>query len=386
MRKILLVIICSAFFLFLNNNLRAQSNFQEGYIISLKGETVNGFIDYQKWKKNPNTVSFKSDLTANSTTYKPDEIKSFYVKDELSFYMKDVKYVGVIMDIDKSPYKMGELTYDAVAELVTDTVFLSVLVEGEMSLYFLKDETSKPHFFIKNSEKEIEELIFGQYLSDIKKADGTKSTRAVKNEKYKGLLTVYMQDNTGFTKKIKDLTYHREPLKKLIQDYNKVKESDSRLYFETASRKSLRFIPTVVGGAYYNSIKIKEEDFGKAIGFSSRSFSTNSDMNPSYASYIFGLGLNMVSGRRLQRISWYQEFLFYSEKIDFEYNLERIGFYTKDCVHDMNLYYGKYNTMIRYKHGYKDFKPFINVGISASILLSHKGEITYTETKSFNLE
>src|ERR1700756_754821 len=41
----------------------AQSNYRPGYVVNLKGDTLKGFIDYQAWDSNPNSINFKPTLT-----------------------------------------------------------------------------------------------------------------------------------------------------------------------------------------------------------------------------------------------------------------------------------------------------------------------------------
>jgi hypothetical protein len=38
----------------------AQTNYKPGYVVTLKGDTLRGFIDYKEWIKNPKYISFKN--------------------------------------------------------------------------------------------------------------------------------------------------------------------------------------------------------------------------------------------------------------------------------------------------------------------------------------
>lgn len=46
------VLLCVAF------QSLAQRNLQPGYIINNSGDTINGFVDYKEWYRNPYSVSF----------------------------------------------------------------------------------------------------------------------------------------------------------------------------------------------------------------------------------------------------------------------------------------------------------------------------------------
>ncbi len=36
-----------------------QENYQPGYIVGLKGDTLHGFINYRNWERNPDKISFR---------------------------------------------------------------------------------------------------------------------------------------------------------------------------------------------------------------------------------------------------------------------------------------------------------------------------------------
>jgi len=42
---------------------KAQSNYKPGFIVSLKGDTTYGFINYREWKLTPNQIDFKTAIT-----------------------------------------------------------------------------------------------------------------------------------------------------------------------------------------------------------------------------------------------------------------------------------------------------------------------------------
>src|ERR1700733_3263657 len=43
----------------------AQSNYKPGYVVTLKGDTLRGFIDYKGWDSNPTAISFKKAISDN---------------------------------------------------------------------------------------------------------------------------------------------------------------------------------------------------------------------------------------------------------------------------------------------------------------------------------
>src|ERR1700733_6331117 len=60
----------------------AQSNYKPGYVVTLKGDTLRGFIDYREWDSNPNAINFKT-IAANKTaqSFTPADIVYFNIDD-----------------------------------------------------------------------------------------------------------------------------------------------------------------------------------------------------------------------------------------------------------------------------------------------------------------
>src|ERR1700712_305685 len=58
----------------------AQSKYKPGYVVTLNGDTVKGYIDYLEWGNNPKTISFKKNETAQKELYTIDNTTAFGVK------------------------------------------------------------------------------------------------------------------------------------------------------------------------------------------------------------------------------------------------------------------------------------------------------------------
>ncbi|NOX48099.1 MAG: hypothetical protein GXO89_14085 [Chlorobi bacterium] len=58
----------------------SQKNLFPGYIISLNGDTVKGYIKYKNWEYNPDQISFWEKRDGEAVIYNPGEIKMFGVE------------------------------------------------------------------------------------------------------------------------------------------------------------------------------------------------------------------------------------------------------------------------------------------------------------------
>ena len=38
----------------------AQANYKSGYVVTLKGDTLRGYINYKEWGRNPKDIDFKA--------------------------------------------------------------------------------------------------------------------------------------------------------------------------------------------------------------------------------------------------------------------------------------------------------------------------------------
>src|SRR6185436_17537868 len=92
----------SCTFLFCSLLLFAQSNFIPGSITKSAGETLNGFIDYKEWSKNPSAISFKKSLDETTSSYSVEDLLGFEITGK-------EKYVRAVIKKDMMPVKISEL-------------------------------------------------------------------------------------------------------------------------------------------------------------------------------------------------------------------------------------------------------------------------------------
>ncbi len=142
--------------------LLGQKNFVEGFITTLNGEQVNGLIDYREWVKTPHEIRFQRHGTAGKTEIlTPYDIAGFKIN------YKQEEYIRAVVGVNNEPISDKEilefeLRADEIpaVQLDIDTIFLLVLVKGQINLYFYEDDNDKQHYFIQKGNGKIEELIY----------------------------------------------------------------------------------------------------------------------------------------------------------------------------------------------------------------------------------
>src|SRR6056297_4162257 len=133
---------------------KAQKNFTKGYIVTNNNDTVQGFINHQKWKVNPKKIAFKKNMQSEVKIFKPLEIKEFRVGNSF--------YTGQVEDIETSPVATSRLEEGPKLNLERDTVFLEVLFKGDKSLYHYGTRKGKDNLYIKRNDS-IELLVYKNY-------------------------------------------------------------------------------------------------------------------------------------------------------------------------------------------------------------------------------
>lgn len=137
----------------------AQNNYTPGYVVTLKGDTIKGYIDYREWHNTPRNISFKTAPTEeNSKKYTVNDINCFKIND-LETY---IKYTGPVTTDPTSPFKIENVRDTSFR---TDTVFLKVIESGKrLTLYSYTDEIKTRYFLSDNTNSYPRELIFRTYF------------------------------------------------------------------------------------------------------------------------------------------------------------------------------------------------------------------------------
>lgn len=97
----------------------AQQNFQPGSIQKTTGETIQGWIDYRAWDKNPKSIRFKENETGAATTFTLFDLSSFTITGKDS-------YKKAIVSKDMRTVDEREISAMTRDTTVTDTAFLRV--------------------------------------------------------------------------------------------------------------------------------------------------------------------------------------------------------------------------------------------------------------------
>jgi hypothetical protein len=239
-KKILFAFLLSINFIF---TLFAQKNIVKGYIVTNTGDTLKGTINNKDWLKNPAYILFKSDLNSKIEKRTPLQIKSFSVSDKGDIYESHK------VSIDLSPHiEMNIFSLDNTADMkvvVPDTtLFLSVLVRGNATLYHFFDANAKPHYYYsKKGENDINELI-------LQKATYYKNNVQFIGEDKKYLTQLTVLSDCKELQDFSNVSFSSNSLSTVFSKYNQCVGNKSSNIIR--SDKSSNFFFVMAGGSFTN--------------------------------------------------------------------------------------------------------------------------------------
>jgi hypothetical protein len=309
-----------------------QKNMQQGFIVNNSGDTLNGFIDYRNWEKNPDEIVFSRSINGTENIFLPTNIRSFEVGNE--------KYESSPVRIDRSPYKIEDLSLEVKYNYVMDTVFLQNLVKGEKSLYFYKDSDGKEYFFISNG-KAFDLLSYKRYL----KYDDNGNACLAEDKRYIGQLNLFLNDCSSIRNKLQGTKYEKKALVNLFS------------YYYTCSNKVI---------SSQDNSDSKPYEFGFFAGLSLTRFGyTDGPLYlktvdyPSSAALTAGVFYNWVFPRYFGRLSITNELQYSSFRTEATYTDPSMTAFSR-----IGMHYIEMNNMFQYKYPVKKLFVFINAGFS----------------------
>jgi len=201
----------------------AQSNYKPGIIVNLKGDTVNGFVDFQEWANNPESVNFKDAPGGPVRRFMASEIIYFQVGHVVAYQ----SYNGpVSMDATN----INHLSTGRDTSFKTMAVFLKLEQDGKyIALYSYADDLKKRYFVSEKKDNKAFELIYRTYVnSDL-------SYNTVNEERYKGRLiylsSKYNSYSDNLKKNIEDAAYDQD----LVTIVNKINRTTNPVQFHGKS-------------------------------------------------------------------------------------------------------------------------------------------------------
>jgi hypothetical protein len=201
----------------------AQSNYESGYVVTLKGDTLHGFIKFNGWENNPAVIFFKPNPTSNATKFTPKDIK--YINIKVDFLVEYQKYEGPISTDNTD---INNLNRERDSSFRMDDVFLKVLQKGDKVTLLSYSDDFKTRFFIQDRPDQIpKELVYRLYYNPDHDVTGT----TVNENTYMKQLFAQAEKNNLMTDAllwdIQHSNYNELDILKIVSKINGVSATDS---------------------------------------------------------------------------------------------------------------------------------------------------------------
>lgn len=333
---ILLPVLCSA-----------QSNYKPGFIITLKKDTIHGFIDLKNWSDNPATITFKP--TADKS--KPEV---FGVNDISYFELINiVAYKKFMVSISLDETNIARIGYTRDTSARTDNVFLKAEETGKnITLYSYSDDLKTRYYVYDSQIGNIAELVYRIYFapnnSSSKNAGATISQDAYKQQ----LLNIAQKFDTykeNFRSLIEEANYNVSDLADIFRKINggsgMIKKHSSASVIKLFVGAAINSNTITPGGTFpfYNPTSYSTTTPAAAIGVS---FSINPDVDKVLLKA--EIGFSSAEYKTLVN--------FYADQPNFKTSY---GFKQKTFSFTPQMQYNVYNS--------QSFKAYLDAGIAVNV-------------------
>lgn len=224
------------YLIFLPYILCSQTNFKKGYIITDKGDTVKGFINFKSWNTNPETISFKQSLSGEKREMGINDIDYFNIEGFTSYRRFNTSISLDQVNIEKLGDSIDTSKKD-------QTVFLKVEQEGDIvTLYSYSDFIKTRFYILEKNEQQPVELFYKLFYSDGNKITTVKGY----TNQLAQIAETYQKSNTKLSEIIRTSKYDLDDLKRICTSINNSILLSSKKEAETGKRyKSKRFFLSI---------------------------------------------------------------------------------------------------------------------------------------------
>ncbi|MEO6903291.1 MAG: outer membrane beta-barrel protein [Bacteroidia bacterium] len=280
--------------------------------------------------------------------YTVADIKAFELKAE----DQNIYFKKLLINADYSEVNLSTLSYKPLIELIKDSVFAKLLINGKKNLYFFVDPyVFKEHYLIETENGIATDLVNKRYYINEAR------TQTDYNQKYKNQLLELLSDCNNITiQKVNGIDFNRNVFVNLIKEYNNCNEN------KLSEEQTYEYKP--------DKLKI---NFGATAGVSVSNLSFSS-VNPDYSQLKFkpsttinlGLSINTIIRGTEQMFAVYNELTYLQHKYTSEsyylfYNSPT--YYKKLTYAEITGSYLKLFTAFRYQKKFSNIKTFIQIGL-----------------------
>lgn len=257
---------------FFTNSFAQTSLFEKGFVVTLKSDTLRGFIERKDEIALSNSIRFKNDVNSDSSQkYYPSDLLSFeFEKDKLHF--EPVKY----------SYKLDSMSYEFFR-------FGKTLLKGYVTLYKMQLPSDEKRIIFNLTNTYIYILQKDSIQYKLEQQEKMIGSLLQVQKTYQGRLTYLFQDCQKISGQISNLPFKDNPMIKICEDYSRCIQPQKEVVLYSYVVK-----PIINYGFEASYVKIFNnsaisDQFGLAFGFFWNR--TEPDISQSVA---YGLGVDYM--------------------------------------------------------------------------------------------
>lgn len=243
--------------LFISTSLFGQIEFELGYFITDDDIKTECLIKNIGWKNNPVEFDYKLHNEETVETATIADVKEFGIYDQF-------KYVRYTVDIDRSSMSTSKLSKKRTPEWTSETLFLQVIIEGAVNLYYYGEGNLKRYFYSKGDSSP-KQLIYKKYL-------GQNGYSVLENVTYQNQLWTEVKIEGSTLSSATRVGYKLTSLEKYFIKYHETIGVSYNQYKNTLKGEGFKVDIKVLGGANYSSFSMENTyskrsiDYGSHIG------------------------------------------------------------------------------------------------------------------------
>lgn len=340
-----------AFFtgIFLTVVTSAQENFMPGFVVMPTGDTLQGRIDNQSWRINPEFIRFKQKEAAAAVSYYPSDIKAFSISGEEYYESISAMFDYVSRDVK-------DIGLEDRQNLIQDNVFAMVVHQSELSLLRSVDKKNDEiHFIIRKKEGAPEALAYRRFLVEVNGKSNIREVNVYKSQ----LSAVTTNGCPTLSRAISSLKYNEKALLAFVKAYNEC--IGAKVTYEKKIEK-LQIQGGVVAGISFNQ-----------LGFSGNSGVFPDLENGNFKSSfqpVGGIWLDLIFPRNRKKWSLYNELVITSYKTSDEYGYAQSNQLSYYYENEIFFSYLKLFNALRYRVIQKETGAiFLQLGIGNGALI-----------------
>ncbi|MDB4905050.1 MAG: hypothetical protein JWQ63_4331 [Mucilaginibacter sp.] len=201
----------------------AQSNYKPGYLITLKGDTLRGFIDYQEWDSNPTAISFKTAISDRKPQSFTISNISFFNVAELATYQK------YICPVSMDETNTARLSSGRDTSYKIDTVFLKILQKGKNVALYSYSDGFKTRFYISEAPDYVPTELIYRIYDDTGISANKEGNTVIENTYLKQLFAIANKHNAlddDLSRTFETASYSQPDLLTIVSRINNISKSE----------------------------------------------------------------------------------------------------------------------------------------------------------------